>query len=262
MRSQRQLFAWTWALACAALFSTQLLAADIPLSERKSDYEMMSAETRAMQDDDTANPATFSVLDGGALWDRKIGDAKQSCAGCHNAAETSMKGVATRYPMFDAKHGKAVDLEARINICRTEYQKAAPLPIEDKDLLALTAFIARQSRGMPITPAENMQKVVAQGRAIYELRQGQLNLSCAQCHNDNWGHKLAGAPVPQGHPNGYPLYRLEWQAVGSLQRRLRNCLIGMRAEGYAYGALEYIALEAFLMWRARGMKMESPAVRP
>lgn len=262
MRSQRQWLACILVLTSAALPSTQLCAADIPLPDRKSDYEMMSAETRAMQDDDTANPATFSVLDGAALWDKKAGEAKQSCADCHHAAEISMKGVAARYPAFDAKHGSAVDLEARINICRTEHQKTTPLPIENKDLLALTAFIAKQSRGMPIAPADNMQKVVAQGRAIYELRQGQLNLSCAQCHNDNWGHKLAGAPIPQGHATGYPIYRLEWQAVGSLQRRLRNCLVGMRADGYAYGSPEYIALEAFLMWRARGMKMETPAVRP
>jgi sulfur-oxidizing protein SoxA len=68
--------------------------------------------------------------------------------------------------------------------------------------------------------------------------------------------------MPQGHPNGYPLYRLEWQSLGSLQRRLRNCLIGMRAEPYAYGAGEYVDLELFLMWRARGMAVETPAVRP
>src|SRR5256885_16986097 len=42
--------------------------------------------------------------------------------------------------------------------------------------------------------------------------------------------------IPQAHPTGYPLYRLEWQNLGSLQRRLRNCLVGIRAEPYDYGA--------------------------
>ena len=50
--------------------------------------------------------------------------------------------------------------------------------------------------------------------------------------------------------------------IGSLQRRLRNCLIGMRAEAYPYGAPELVELEQYLMWRARGMKIESPGVRP
>jgi sulfur-oxidizing protein SoxA len=202
------------------------------------------------------------VLDGAALWNQKTGAAQKSCADCHGAGEAAMKGVSARYPAFDSKRNRAVDLEARVNICRTEYQKASPLPIEHKDLLALTTYIGRQSRGMPIVSPDNMQATVQQGREIYERRQGQLNLSCAQCHDDNWGHKLAGSIIPQAHPTGYPLYRLEWQAVGSLQRRLRNCMIGIRATAYDLGSPEFIALEAFLMWRARGMKVETPAVRP
>ena len=75
-------------------------------------------------------------------------------------------------------------------------------------------------------------------------------------------HPGAGTPVPQAHPTGYPLYRLEWQSLGSLQRRLRNCMIGVRAEPYPYGSPELVDLEAYLMWRARGMKLETPAVRP
>ena len=174
-----------------------------------------------------------------------------------------MKGVAARYPAFDAKRGAPVDLEGRINICRTEQQQAPALALESKELLALTAYVARQSRGMPIESSDaRLEPFIAAGRAIFERRQGQLNLACAHCHDDNWGQKLAGIAMPQGHPTGYPLYRLEWQTLGSLQRRLRNCLIGMRAEIYAYGAPEYVALETFLMWRARGMPMESPAVRP
>jgi len=50
--------------------------------------------------------------------------------------------------------------------------------------------------------------------------------------------------------------------LGSFQRRLRNCLIGIRAEPYAYGAPEFVDLELYLMWRANGMKIETPAVRP
>src|SRR6516165_7950657 len=70
------------------------------------------------------------------------------------------------------------------------------------------------------------------------------------------------ATIPQGHPNGYPVYRLEWQSLGSVQRRLRNCLFGMRAEPYTYGAPEMTTLELFLAWRGRGLMIEAPAVRP
>ena len=131
-------------------------------------------------------------------------------------------------------------------------------------LVALAAYVGLQSRGMPIEVAndERTKPFLDAGRDLFTRRQGQLDLSCAQCHDDNWGQKLAGAPVPQAHPTGYPLYRLEWQTLGSLQRRLRNCLVGMRAEPYAFGAPEYVDLELYLMWRARGLPMETPAVRP
>src|SRR6516225_11660342 len=175
-----------------------------------------------------------------------------------------MRGVAARYPAFDQTLGRPIDLEGRINACRTKHQRAEPFTFESRELLSLAAYVARQSNGLPISADDDPATLpfVAAGRAIFEQRQGQLNLSCAQCHDDNWGQKLGGATIPQGHPTGYPLYRLEWQSLGSLQRRLRNCLFGMRAVSYPLGAPEYVDLELYLMWRARGMPVETPAVRP
>ena len=239
------------------------LAADIPLAERRSAYAQMAPETRAMQDEDTSNPGMLWVLDGEALWRAKAGATNRACADCHGDAAASMRGVAARHPAFDAKLNAPLDLAGRINSCRTERQQALALAFESRELLGLAAYVARQSRGLPIESSDpRLTPAIATGRALFERRQGQLNLSCAQCHDDNWGKKLAGNAIPQGHPTGYPLYRLEWQTLGSLQRRLRNCLTGMRAESYPPGAPELVALETFLMWRARGMPLETPAVRP
>lgn len=232
--------------------------ADIPLAERRSGYEQMSRETRVMQDDDATNPAMLWVLDGESLWGRKAGTASKACVDCHQG----MKGVAARYPALHS--GKLVNLDQRINLCRVEQQKAPALPLEGRELLALSAYIGRQSRGMPIdiVITEKTKAHLDAGRAAFQRRQGQLNLACSQCHDANWGRSLAGNPIPQAHPTGYPIYRLEWQGLGSLQRRLRNCFVGVRAEPYAFGAPEYVELEYYLMWRARGMKLETPAVRP
>ena len=100
------------------------------------------------------------------------------------------------------------------------------------------------------------------GEKLYRQRIGQLDLSCAQCHDERAGGRLAGAVIPQAHPTGYPIYRLEWQGLGSLQRRLRGCIAGVRAEPFAYGAIELTELELYLARRAAGMKIETPAVRP
>jgi sulfur-oxidizing protein SoxA len=253
-------------LLCAlvVLAAATVAAAEAPPSDRKSGYEFMSRETRAMQDDDAANPGMLGVLEGGTLWTRKTGAAGKACADCHGDARVTMKGVATRHPAFDPARRRPVSLEQRIASCRVERQEAPPLAWESQAMLALSAYVARQSRGLPIdvTLDARTRPFLDAGRATFHRRQGQLNLSCSQCHDANWGRSLAGNAIPQAHPTGYPIYRLEWQSLGSLQRRLRNCLVGMRAEPYEYGAPELVDLELYLMWRARGMLLETPAVRP
>jgi sulfur-oxidizing protein SoxA len=252
-------------IAMAGLLTAgAVLAAEIPQVERRSGYSFMGPDTRAMQDDDTANPGMLWVLDGETLWKRKTGAADKACADCHNDARATMKGVAARYPAYDKALGRPVDLEQRINLCRANHQQASPLPYESRDLLALTAFIAQQSRGLPIEPGADptLAPFVAKGRDLFMRRQGQLNLGCSNCHDDNWDKHLAGSAITQAHPTGYPIYRLEWQSLGSLQRRLRSCITGIRAQAYDYGAPELVELELYLMSRARDMPMESPAVRP
>ena len=248
----------------ALLLAGVVLAAEIPPAERRSGYSFMSSDTKAMQDDDTANPGMLWVLDGEALWSRKTGSADKACADCHNDARASMKGVAASYPAFDKTLGRPVDLEQRINLCRANHQQASPLVYESRDLLALSAFVAQQSRGMPIEAGGDpeLAPFVAKGRELFMRRQGQLNLGCTNCHDDNWDKRLAGSAITQAHPTGYPIYRLEWQSLGSLQRRLRACITGIRAQAYDYGSPELVELELYLMSRARGMPMEAPAVRP
>jgi len=240
------------------------LAAGIAPEERRSGYDFAGPEIRAMQDDDTTNPGNLWVLQGETLWAKPVGAASRSCADCHGDSRDSMKGVAARYPALDPTLARPLDLEQRINRCRSEHQRAEPLAWESDDLLALTAFVARQSRGLPIavSTGPELRPFAELGRELFEGREGQLNLSCSQCHDDNWGKRLAGNVIPQGHPTGYPVYRLEWQSLGSLQRRLRNCMTGVRAEPFDYGAPEAVAIELYLMERARGMSMAPPAVRP
>jgi L-cysteine S-thiosulfotransferase len=261
MRSAR-----TIALAAllVAAFASLLSANEIPQGERRSGYSFMSPDTKAMQNDDTTNPGMLWVLDGEALWKSKAGATGKACADCHHDAGASMKGVAARYPAFDKTLGRPVNLEQRITLCRARHQEATPLPYESRDLLALTAFVAQQSRGVAVEAGADpeLEPFVARGHDLFMQRQGQLNLGCTNCHDDNWDKRLAGSAITQGHPTGYPLYRLEWQSLGSLQRRLRACITGIRAQAYDYGAPELVELELYLMSRARGMPIETPAVRP
>lgn len=169
----------------------------------------------------------------------------------------------TRYPRIDAGAGRLINLEGRIQQCRERRQQAAPLKYESAELLALTAYVAHQSRGMPMNAIIDWQnrRNFEAGRAMYYRRVGQMNLSCAQCHQENWGRKLGPETISQGHGAAYPTYRLEWQTMGSLHRRFRSCLSGVRAELLPQGAPEFLDLELYLAWRANGLAIETPGVR-
>ena len=217
-----------------------LLLSGLAYGEPHSGLHYASPEIRRLQASEAENP--------GMLWvDRGAKLFAENCASCH----ASMKGVAARYPR--RVDGRIVDLEAMV-------RHRTPYAYESEELLALTTYIASQSRGLPIGGALT-EKDVATGRGEYFRRRGQMNLACTHCHDASAGKKLGGETVSEGQPNGYPAYRLEWQSLGSLERRLRACLFGVHAEVPPFGAPLLLELEAYLAWRGRGLPIETPAVR-
>ncbi len=240
---RRGLARWWKALRVSTLL---FLSAAAP----HSGYDDASPAVRAMQDDDGANPAMLWVAAGRALWDQPAGPAAQSCRTCHGPPE-SLRGTASRHP---------ATLEARINWSRTTHQAAPALPEEGEAMLSLAALVGLQSRGLPV--AAERDGAVAAGEALFTARMGQLNLSCADCHDGLAGGRLGGARIPQGRVNAYPEYRLEWQGMGGLFRRIRNCMTGVRAEPFPAASAEMASLRAYLGWRTNGLPVETPGVRP
>jgi L-cysteine S-thiosulfotransferase len=243
-------------------FMLAVIAGQSHADNRKSGYDLMSPSTQAMQNDDSQNPAMLWIKEGAALWNQASRTNDKSCASCHGEAAKSMRGVAARYP---AMHQQApITLSQRINLCRQNNQGLAALTQESQALLGVEGYVALQSRGMPITPPSDPQLApfIGRGKALFSQRLGQLNMSCAHCHDEQAGRKLGSSPIPQAHPTAYPMYRLEWQGMGSLQRRVRNCMTGVRAQTFPYGALQMVELELYLNQRAKGMMIETPGVRP
>lgn len=236
--------------------------ADISPDPLKSGYDFLQAQTQALQDDDFANPGFLWVDRGKALFSEAPASGN-ACSDCHNDKGLSLAGAAAHYPQIDEESGELVNIEGRINLCRTRHQGLEPLEYESDDLLALTAYTASLARGAPISvdiegAAANWY---ARGRDYFETRRGQFNLACTQCHDDNWGKKLRGDTISQGHGTGFPAYRLEWQSLGSLHRRLRDCDAGVRAQPRDYGSDDYLAVELYLAKRAEGLTLEAPGVR-
>ena len=231
--------------------------------DRRSGYTYASIETRAMQDDEFENPGYIWVDKGAALWETPDGTAGQTCMGCHADAAASMRGVGARYPIYAAEIDQLINVEQRINQCRTERMGAGAWPWESEALLAMTAFVKNQSKDMPMSPVIDgpAAKFFDAGKAFYLQRRGQLDMACIHCHEMNHGNMLRAQRLSQGMANGFPLYRLKWQSLGSLHRRIGRCNEQVRAKPYALGADEYVNLALYLAWRARGLPVETPAVR-
>lgn len=230
--------------------------------ERQSGYTLLGDELRALQDDDFANPGMLWVDAGERLWNMPAGPEAQSCRDCHGDP-TSLRGLANRLPRFNPASKRLDNLDTLVRDCREQRQQAEAWPHESEHLLALTTLIAHQSRGLAVDVIVDGPAAAAfeRGRASFRRRRGQLDLSCADCHDRFEGARLRGETISAGMVNGFPLYRLTWEGLGSRQRMIRWCNEAVRAEPMDAGSQRALALELYLAWRSRGLALETPAVR-
>jgi sulfur-oxidizing protein SoxA len=229
---------------------------------KKSAYAYLAPETKAMQDDDFANPASLWLDQGDKLWTKVEGGAGKSCGSCHGAA-ANLRGVGNTYPKISKDTGKLATIEDQINYCRTERMKAPALKLETQDMVALSMFVMFQSRGLPMSVKVDgaAKPDFDAGKKLYYTRRGQLNLACAQCHEDNAGNMLRADPLSGGYSNGFPLYRLAWQKAGSFDFRMEQCYSQVRATPEPFGSEELKKLQLYVAWRSNGLPVETPAVR-
>ncbi|MGD9784105.1 MAG: sulfur oxidation c-type cytochrome SoxA [Hyphomicrobiaceae bacterium] len=233
-----------------------------PLNAIYSGYKWASAETQAMEDDEFANPAGPWMEIGEREWSKVDGEAGKSCNDCHKGV-SSMKGVATKFPVYFEPWKKMMSLEQRINFCRETNMKAKPYKWEGDEMLGMMIHVKAQSRGMPVSVAVDgpAKPFFDKGKEYYYARRGQLDMSCAHCHEKNFGQQIRAEVLSQGQSNGFPTYRLKWQKPGSLHRRFKGCNEQVRAKGQGRGADDYVNLELYLAWRGQGLDVETPAVR-
>ncbi len=259
----------TGALGAAAIIGTLATNAvaqqwgKFQVEDRRSGYTYMTDSTRAVQDDDFENPGMLWVETGEGLWSKKMGTAGKSCATCHTNAEQDMKGVSPSYPKYNAKLGKMESLEQVINRHLVDSMGAKAIKFDSKNMLSLVTYIGNISKDMPVNvkidgPAAPFFE---KGKAFYNQRRGQLNMSCANCHADNPGNLIRANVLSEGQINGFPTYRLKWQKPGSVHRRFRGCNKQVRAKPFKAGSPEYVNLELYVKWRGRGLPTETPAVR-
>ena len=232
------------------------------LDEITSGWVYRSTETQAFQLDDFENPGMIFVDSGIESWNTVEGEAGESCASCHGDAE-EMAGVSATYPKWNDNAEEVRTLTMQVNACRTEQMGAEEWKYDKPDMLNMTALLASVSRGMPVNVAIDGPAAAAweQGRDLYYTRTGILELSCANCHEDNYGNNIRADHLSQGQINGFPTYRLKNARLNGVHSRFRGCVRDTRAETYAVGSPEFVALELYVASRGNGLDVEGPSVR-
>ncbi len=217
--------------------------------------------TREMQMDDFENPGLLAVEAGAAAWATPEGTGGQSCADCHGDPE-SMEGLRAVLPRVN-EHGQLWSMENYINNCRTERMGAEALGWNSREMREMTALISFQSRGMPVNVAIDGPAAPfwEQGREMYYTRFGQLEMSCATCHEESAGQYIRSDHLSQGQINGFPTYRLKDQAIVGIHGRFVGCIRDTRAETFRAGSDEFRALELYVASRGNGLSVEGVSVR-
>lgn len=232
------------------------------ISTIQSGWEFRSPETQDLERDDFDNPGMLGVDDAREAWAVVEGTADKSCASCHGEPE-EMAGVRAVYPKWNEDAGEVRTLEMQINACRTENMGAEALKYNAGEMTEMVALLSAVSRGMPVNVAIDgpAQATWEQGKEIYYTRYGQLELSCANCHEDNYDNLIRADHLSQGQINGFPAYRLKNAKLNSVHDRFKGCVRDTRAETFSPGSPEFVALELYVASRGNGLSVEGPSVR-
>ncbi len=232
------------------------------LSTIYSGWVFRSSETQALQMDDFENPGMIFVDDAIEAWNTVEGSAGESCASCHGAPE-ELAGVRAVYPKWNDEAEEVRTIAMQVNDCRTTRMGADEWKYDGGDMLNMEALLASVSRGITVDVAIDgpAQSVWEKGRELYYTRFGQLDLSCANCHEDNYDNNIRADHLSQGQINGFPTYRLKNAKLNGVQGRFRGCVRDTRAETFAVGSEEFIALELYVASRGNGLSIEGPSVR-
>ncbi|WP_298571063.1 sulfur oxidation c-type cytochrome SoxA [uncultured Aliiroseovarius sp.] len=232
------------------------------LDEVMSGWRFRSDQTQTMQMDDFDNPGMLGVENGIEIWSTADGTEGKSCADCHGAPE-DMAGVKAVYPKWNDEAQEVRTLQMQVNDCRENRMGAEPWGYDKAPAIDTEALLASVSRGMPVNVAIDgpAQATWEQGKELYYTRFGQLDLSCANCHEQNYGNMIRADHLSQGQINGFPTYRLKNTKLNGVHSRFKGCIRDTRAETFSPGSDEFVALELYVASRGNGLSVEGPSVR-
>ena len=171
------------------------------------------------------------------------------------------------YPYFDETKKEVVSLTSAVNECLTKAGEKKWNPKKGK-MAEFQAYIAYQTSEVEKEvnikiESEDAVAAYERGKEFYYSQRGYLKLSCATCHVQGTAQRVRNESLSQllGHTTHFPVYRLKWQGLGTLERRMEGCVKDQgqnppKAESKIMKELLY-----FMAYMSNGMKIDGPDIR-
>ncbi len=137
--------------------------------------------------------------------------------------------------------GKTADLEAYFASVSKEKGKKVHIVIDSKEA------------------AEAYER----GKKEYYTQRGYLKLSCATCHVQGAGQRVRNEYLSPllGATTHFPVYRLKWQGLGTLERRLKGCNKNQGETPHKPGSKWSKELLYFMAYMSNGLPVDGPDIR-
>lgn len=178
----------------------------------KINYQLLDPEQAPHHLHDNVMLGYNILIDTPQYASKYVGD-QMSCTNCHfmggnttggRNGSISLAGIAAAYPDYNARFGKVITLQQRINNCFTRSMNGKPLPYDSLEMNSITAYLQWISKDFPIyepIPWRGLKPLKtgyvanqSQGEKIYAKQ-------CALCHGTHGEGAIRVPPI--WGPNAY-----------------------------------------------------------
>jgi L-cysteine S-thiosulfotransferase len=265
---------YAFVLAVAVL-TTPVLGQDTVAQNTKREiqkYQQMIAD---------GSPVELFELGGEELWKKPHGPKKLSLEACDLGLGAGvLKGAYARLPRYFKDADRVMDLESRLLYCMETLQgrdrKEATRRVfgnaeEPSEMEYLSAYVAGQSRGMPMAPGMSHPKekdAFELGRKLFFHRAGSWDFSCASCHGEE-GKRIRMQELPVLYQPAaarpivatWPAYRVSNSQFKTMQWRINDCYRQMRMPEPIFASEATVAISMFLTATGKGEPYRGPGTK-
>jgi len=175
--------------------------------------------------------------------------------------------IAGDYPIFDDKKSEVITLGVAINRCLT-LNNEKKWKMSKGKMAKLQAYFSYETTQAQKQVDVKINSAAAasaynRGKEYYYTQRGYLKLSCASCHVQGAGKRVRNEKMSQllGHTTHFPVFRLKWAGLGTLERRMSGCIKDEGQVPPKATSTEMKELLYFMSYMSNGMNVDGPDIR-